>query len=142
LEHLRDDLNCLSSVGLLVMVTITALTGVIADLWDLNDFWYHTYSGYVMAAFALAHVCLNWGRLTGYARFRFGRQETRGQALAASTPSPPAARHQRVLRTARRAVVSRRGFLALIVGGAGGFFLGQALRPPPIPKAIPKGSDL
>jgi SagB-type dehydrogenase family enzyme len=35
--------------------------------------------------------------------------------------------------------VSRRGFLALIVGGAGGFFLGQALRRPP---PIPKGSDL
>ena len=48
MTRLRHDLDFLTTVGLLATVVATALTGVIADLWDLNDFWYHTVSGYVM----------------------------------------------------------------------------------------------
>ena len=70
MRRLRQDLDWLVSVGLLLSVAATGATGLVADLWDLNDFWYHTVSGYVMAAFAILHVVLNWGRLTGYARFR------------------------------------------------------------------------
>src|SRR5919109_1172352 len=70
MKRLRQDVDWLVSAGLLLSVIATALTGVVADLWDLNDFWYHTVSGYVMAAFAGLHVVLNWERLVGYAKFR------------------------------------------------------------------------
>ncbi len=148
MKRLRHDLNYLASVGLLLAAATTAMTGVIAHLWDLNDFWYHTYSGYVMVAFALVHVCLNWGRLTGYARFRFsGRATARRRSVqksASSTPDPsaalpPVSRRRRVLHATGRAVLSRRGFLALALGGAGGVFVGRGLSQQP---RIPKGSDL
>ena len=71
MTRLRHDLDFLTTVALLASAVATAITGVVADLWDLNDFWYHTVSGYVMGAFAIAHVLLNYERLTGYARFRW-----------------------------------------------------------------------
>ena len=70
MRRLRQDLDWVVSAGLLVSVAVTALTGVIADLWDLNDFWYHTVAGYVMGGLAVAHVAFNWDRLVSYARFR------------------------------------------------------------------------
>mgnify|MGYP006212836021 CR=1 FL=1 len=54
--RLRHDLDFFVSIGLLATASVTALTGLISDLWDLNDFWYHTVSGYMMGAFAIAHV--------------------------------------------------------------------------------------
>ena len=65
MHRLRYDLDFLTSAGLLVSVVVTAVTGLVADLWDLNDFWYHTVSGYVMGGFAIAHVLFNWDRLVG-----------------------------------------------------------------------------
>ena len=59
-RHLHD-LDFLTSVALLASAAAAAATGIVADLWDLNDFWYHTVSGYVMAGFAILHVVLNCG---------------------------------------------------------------------------------
>ena len=70
MTRLRHDLNFVSSAGLIASGLATGATGLVSDLWDLNDFWYHTVSGYVMASFAVLHVVLNWGRLVGYAKFR------------------------------------------------------------------------
>ena len=67
MTRLRHDVDFVTTVGLLATVVATALTGVIADLWDLNDFWYHTVSGYAMGAFAAAHVWFNREQLVGYA---------------------------------------------------------------------------
>jgi hypothetical protein len=61
MKRLRHDLDHLTSAGLLIAVLATGFTGLIADLWDLNDFWYHTISGYVMGGLAAVHVILNWG---------------------------------------------------------------------------------
>jgi len=44
MRRLRQDVDWLVSAGLLLSVLATAFTGLIADLWDLNDFWYHTVS--------------------------------------------------------------------------------------------------
>jgi SagB-type dehydrogenase family enzyme len=127
---------------------VTAVTGIVADLWDLNDFWYHTVSGYVMGAFGIAHVWLNRERLIGYARFRW-------RSLRASGPSPAAARPAagvtvrseadrntepvRPLPWLGRALVSRRGLLGLAIGAVGGAVLGRGLRPAP---PIEAGSDV
>ena len=66
----RHDLSYLTSAALLIVATVTAVTGLVSDLWDLNDFVYHKYGGYAMAILALAHVTLHWGRLVSYTRWR------------------------------------------------------------------------
>jgi len=137
MSRLQKDLGFLVTAGLLGALAVTAVTGVVADLWDLNDFWWHTIAGYVMGGLAIAHVVLNWGRLVGYARFRLVRRER---------PVAPRVRVvQRVdslddpLRVLARRLLSRRGLLAATAGGIGGVLLGRGLRPPP---PIAAGSDV
>jgi SagB-type dehydrogenase family enzyme len=150
MTRLRHDLNFISSAGLIVSGLITGITGIVADLWDLNDFWYHTVSGYVMGAFAILHVALNWGRLVGYAKFRVRgllagraasatprRATTQVHPLVKTPPGDPEPVDRVALLT--RATVSRRGLLGLAVGGVGGLILGRGLRPLP---PIPAGSDV
>jgi SagB-type dehydrogenase family enzyme len=129
------------SAGLFVVALAAILTGVIADLWDLNDFRWHTQAGYVMTGFALAHVALNWRKMAAYARFRLrrGRRTTpapqpHGRALP-DGPLTPAA----VGRAAGGALLTRRGLLGLSVGGLVGALAGRGLRPPPV---IPGGEDI
>ena len=146
MKRLRHDLNYLTSAGLLIVAVVAILTGVVAHLWDLNDFWYHTYAGYVMVVFVLVHVWLNWGRMVSYARFRLGRSRRSSRSLPGFTVNDASAtvRHVPSERTSpphigSRAAVSRRGFVGLVVGGLAGFFAGRGLRQPPV---IPQGADL
>ena len=123
---------------------MTGLTGLISDLWDLNDFWYHTVSGYLMGGFAIAHVVLNWNRLVSYAGFRVQTMRWRG-----SPPDrPPTPRRrpaqddlepQQPAAWLGRAVLSRRGLFGLTIGALGGLAFGRGLRPPP---TIDAGSDV
>src|SRR4028118_808014 len=129
MKRVRHDLNFLTSAGLLVATLVSALSGVVAHLWDLNDFWYHTYSSYVMSAFAIAHVWVNWSRLVGYAKFRLGHKRGAAQPTnAAAFPSanrtaprqhgantvPAASGEQAKLgQTLLRTAVSRRGMLGM-----------------------------
>lgn len=153
MKRLRHDLNYAISAGLLIVCVVVIVTGLIAHLWDLNDFVYHTYAGYVMTLFALAHVWLNWQRMVGYARFRFTRQPQRQAQLRAAAlsrspiasqgePATPASNSiERVSQpeNVRRQPLSRRGFFGLALGGLGGFAAGRGLRPPPV---IAQGSDV
>ena len=93
---------------------MTAITGVIADLWDLNDFWYHTLAGYVMGALAIVHVLLNWGQLVAYAplpaagrraaaRSRASRQRQPARAGSKLQPAAPRTRSRRPRRWRSRA---------------------------------------
>jgi hypothetical protein len=84
--RLQHDLNLVSSVGLIATGLSTGITGIVADLWDLNDFWYHTVSGYVMGAFAILHLAINWNRMVGYARFRLA--SFRGRKAEPKQPRP------------------------------------------------------
>lgn len=143
------DLDFLTSVGLLASALVTATTGIIADLWDLNDFWYHTVSGYVMGGFGVVHVWLNRERLAGYARFRWRIIRGSRSAVQVAPASQPV--HAAPSRAADdpepgrpfawlgRAVVSRRGLLGLAIGAAGGTVLGRGLRQAP---PIQAGSDV
>ena len=139
MTRLRHDLNFVSSLGLIVSGLATGLTGLISDLWDLNDFWYHTVSGYVMAAFAVLHVVLNWGRLVSYASFRW--RTLREPRVAGAVSAAPAPTVPSVAETGSlgRALVSRRGLLGAVVGGVAGLVLGRGLRPAP---TIAAGSDV
>jgi SagB-type dehydrogenase family enzyme len=150
MTRLQHDLNFVSSAGLILTGLTTGGTGIVADLWDLNDFWYHTVSGYVMGGFALLHVTLNWGRMVGYARFRLHGASARlrgpGPARAATAAVRPARSGTpgepepvKPLNLLARATLSRRGLFGLAVGGVGGLVLGRGLRPLP---PIPAGSDV
>lgn len=147
MKRLRHDLDHLTSVGLLVAALATGFTGIIADMWDLNDFWYHTLAGYLMGALAIAHVWLNWRKLLAYARFRLTRRVTAPHTFASPTiprAAPAltvAAPHEPIhpLRTIGRRAISRRGAIALAVGGAAGLVVGRGPRPPPV---IAQGSDV
>ena len=134
MRRLRHDLNHLVSAGLFVVALAAILTGVIADLWDLNDFRWHTVTGYVMTGFALAHVALNWRKMIAYARFRLrrgNRKPTPPKTVAPPLPSGPLT-PAAVGRAAGAAVLSRRGLLGLSLGGLVGMVAGRGLRPPPI----------
>jgi SagB-type dehydrogenase family enzyme len=140
MRRLRQDLDWLVSAGLLITVVATAVTGVIADLWDLNGFWYHTVAGYLMGGFALAHVAFNWNRLVAYARFRLADRRTADAGSKRRAAAVPAGRAPADGDTdLRRLVLSRRGLLGVAIGGAGGWLLGRGLRPPP---QIAAGSDV
>ncbi|MBA2634071.1 MAG: SagB family peptide dehydrogenase [Chloroflexi bacterium] len=143
MRRLRQDFDWLVSAGLLLAAFVTAVTGLIADLWDLNDFWYHTVAGYAMGVLAVAHVVLNWGRLVSYGRFRL-RQEPRSD-LGPAVPSTRGRRPVNVeaprptLGSLGRGLLSRRGFIGVAVGGGLGWLLGRGLRQPP---PIAGGSDV
>jgi SagB-type dehydrogenase family enzyme len=144
--RLQHDLNLVSSVGLIATGLSTGITGIVADLWDLNDFWYHTVSGYVMGAFAVLHLALNWNRMVGYAKFRLANFRSGRTAARSAQSATPAARRPntepepvRPGYAVARAAVSRRGLFGLAIGGVGGLVLGRGLRPPP---QIPAGSDV
>jgi SagB-type dehydrogenase family enzyme len=138
LKHLHD-LDFLTSVGLLVSGFAAAVTGIVADLWDLNDFWYHTLAGYLAAGFAIAHVTLNWRRLTGYARFRL-RSIVGASPPREPTPRPrPDAEPAEPAMRLHRLLLTRRGLFGLGFGAVVGLVLGRGLRPPP---QIEAGSDV
>jgi len=48
---MNRDLRYLVTFALLVAGSFTAVTGLIADAWDLNEFVFHKYSAYPVGAF-------------------------------------------------------------------------------------------
>ena len=141
MHRLRQDLDHLTSVGLLGAALVTAATGLIADLWDLNDFWYHTVAGYVMGALAIAHVAFNWRTLVGYLRFRLTPRR-RNPSITAAPPAARSATSPAMASTAVRrsgSMITRRGLIGAAVAGAAGVALGRGLRAAP---PIAAGSDV
>lgn len=78
---LRRRFNTTVSLALIVVLTLTFLTGFVAAALDLNRFAYHKYAAYAAIALALVHVVLHWRTLVG---------QVRRWLLAGA--SPPAAR--------------------------------------------------
>ena len=140
----RHDLGYLVSVGLLIVAMVTATTGLVSDLWDLNDFVYHKYAAYTLVFIGLAHVYLHWDRLVSYIRWRLGRHPQRRRPP--STTNPERSIQQQNARPAgglskskslnapgvgSQASLSRRDFIGLMLGGLGGFALGRVLHAEP-----------
>ena len=139
MRRLRQDLDWLTSTGLMLAAGSAIVTGIVSDIWDVRTFVPHIASGYVMTFLALVHVVLNWSRLVNYARFRW-------RLLRGRTPDPGPERpvRGRVPEPASPATIlgrmlSRRGFVGLAFGGIGGLVIGRTLRTAP---AIAAGDDL
>jgi SagB-type dehydrogenase family enzyme len=150
MTRLRHDLNFISSVGVLASGVAAAVTGIVADLWDLNDFWYHTVSGYVMGGFAIAHVWFNRDRLVSYARFRWQAIRSSREPRRVAPGQPVRTHPGNTVRPREpeptgpgqwlaRMTLSRRGLFGMALGGASGYLLGRGLRPVP---PIDAGSDV
>ncbi len=151
-KQLRHDLNYVTSAGIFVVLVVAAVTGIVAHLWDLNDFIYHVYAGYALVGFAIAHVAFNWSKLINYGRWRLGRRGTRHAKPAhprSKQPAPGTAAPQAASASAgtdrppaavwRQVRVSRRGAVGLVLTGIGGVVVGRRLSTPP---EVPYGSDL
>ncbi len=82
MRHFRKDLNDGTSAALLVAAVTAIGTGIVVHVWDLEDFGWHAYSGYVMAGLALLHVWLNWRAVVRYTRSRLRHRRSRVPARA------------------------------------------------------------
>ncbi len=147
----RHDMSYLVSTGLLLAAVMTATTGLVSELWDINDFVYHKYSAYTLVFIGSAHVVLHWPRLVSYIRWRLRRHPKRRRSpspltsenaleqKAKRTNEERANRSSTVPGMLNHVSLSRRGFMGLALGGLGGFALGRVLRPEP---DLPYGADL
>ncbi len=133
-RRIRHDASFLVSAGLMITAGIAVLSGWISDLWDLNDFFYHRYAGYLMTALAFAHVFLYWRQFTAYARWRLGKRRQPRRSVQ-DDDRPALSGYGKLL----RAPLSRRGFVGLFLGGVAGFALGRALDSQP---DLAYGSDV
>lgn len=123
-KRLKHDVRYLVSAFLVIATFIVAVTGIIADLWDLNDFVLHTIPGYAMTALALVHTIFEFPRLTAYVRGRLrSRRGTESGESGAKARERLDAPEAKVVQT----LISRRGVLGLLVGTAGGFWAGRLL---------------
>lgn len=77
---IRKRLGVLVSLGLLLAVLVTFLTGFVAAALDLNRFVLHKYAAYAAIALAAVHVALHWRSLVA---------QVRRWLLALSPPVPP-----------------------------------------------------
>lgn len=145
----RHDLSYFISAGLLVVGIVVAFTGLASDLWDLNDFVFHKYAGYVLAVTALLHVTLHWGRLVSYIRWRLRGHPRRRRSTSIiarkrasqvqKTVADENEGQDRLAEEGKRGLLSRRNFIPLTLGGLGGLALGYFLRSEP---ELPFDGDL
>jgi SagB-type dehydrogenase family enzyme len=106
----RKDLGYLVIAAMLVSGLYVAATGLVASLFGLHQFVFHSYAGYLCTGLILLHLASNWRRMTVYVGRLFG--DTLGRER-------PMKEEQR-----RAPVVGRRQVLIAALSAAGGFLLG------------------
>lgn len=128
----RREIGLISSTLLLPATAFLAVTALISDALDLNEFVFHKYTGYAATVLVVVHVYAHWPSLVAFWRGRGGRRAGTGMAFSAPTPngapgpdSAPAPATASALRrgVSRRAVLTAAGF------GATGFAAGWLVRP-------------
>jgi SagB-type dehydrogenase family enzyme len=107
----RRDLDYVLIVAMLAAGLYAVVSGLLADLFGFPQFFLHRYAGYACAALVLVHLALNWGRIRAYLRQRLARPGWRER----EAPVP----------RERAPLLGRRGFLAAVLTGVGGFLLGR-----------------
>lgn len=116
----RREIGLVSSTLLLPATAFLAVTALISDALDLNEFVFHKYTGYAATGLVLVHVYAHWPVLVA---FWTGRTRQRSRTETATSPPAPD-----TAPSSRRGV-SRRAVLAAAGVGATGFAAGWLVRP-------------
>lgn len=105
----RRDLDYIVMVAMLGSGLYVTLTGAIADVFELHQFVFHSYAGYVCAGLILLHILLNSRRIIAYLQRLFRR------------PSEPDSRAEP---EPEGTLIGRRQVLTAVLSAAGGFLVG------------------
>src|SRR3970040_409097 len=117
----RGEIGLFSGTLLLPAAAFLAVTALVSDALDLNEFVFHKYTGYAATVLVLVHVYAHWPSLVA---FWTGRAKQRsGTETATSRPAPETVASPR-RGLSRRAVLTAAGF------GATGVAAGWLVRPP------------
>ena len=136
----RRKIGLISSTLLLPATAFLAVTALVSDALDLNEFVFHKYTGYAATVLVLVHVYAHWPSLVAFWKSGSGRRS--GTRTATWAPPPVAD----MVRAAEMAPapgtepvtgaetdsphgVSRRAVLAVAGVGATGFAAGWLVRP-------------
>lgn len=114
----RRNVDYLVIAGMALTAAYATVSGLIADLFGFPQFVLHAYAGYAWAVLSIAHIALNWRRITAFLRSRFGHGRLRRREANDEEPDDA---HQR-----------RRGFLVAALSALGGFLAGWL---------VPRGSE-
>jgi SagB-type dehydrogenase family enzyme len=107
----RRDLDYAIIAAMFLSGVYVTISGLIAGLLGFPQFFLHRYAGYVCAGLIVAHLTLNWRRITAYlGQLKRRRRQER--------PEQPAERPQ------ERAPLGRRRLLISALAAMGGFVLG------------------
>lgn len=132
----KRELNSVVNLLLLPTAVWVAAAGIISELWDINDFVYHKYPAFLLAALVAAHVYLKlpqwWASVRVLFKF-FACPFTSFRALAQNEDpkglGDPLGLTRRAVETPARKEsrirLTRRDALGLMLGGVGGFLLGN-----------------
>ncbi len=122
----RREIGLISSTLLLPATAFLAVTALISDALDLNEFVFHKYTGYAATALVLVHVYAHWPSLVAFWTGRIRHRS--GTGTATSPPAPDSAPAPGTASSLRRGV-SRRAVLTAAGFGATGFAAGWLVRP-------------
>jgi SagB-type dehydrogenase family enzyme len=134
-KRFNHDVRYLTSALLLIAAVAALLTGWLSDVWGINTFLVHTYTGYGMAFLAFVHTVFEWPRLWAYVRARVRRHAVtdarrRVPATAEEAPAATVEAPAPVAPGKERRLLTRRDLLGALLGGAGGLVLGWRLGAP------------
>ncbi|MDA8236386.1 MAG: SagB/ThcOx family dehydrogenase [Chloroflexi bacterium] len=134
----RREIGLVSSTLLLPAALFLAVTGLVSDALDLNEFVLHKYVGYTAAVLALVHVGAHWPSLVGFWTGRGGRRSRAATATTAAAgdrdsaadmaPAPGTEPASEAEGSSPRGI-PRRAVLAAAGVGATGFAAGWLVRP-------------
>jgi SagB-type dehydrogenase family enzyme len=119
------------TLGLIVAIVLTFLTGFVAAALDLNRFAYHKYAAYLAVVLAAGHILFHWRSLTA---------QVRRWLVGKPAPVPPAGAKR--VPSERAARLSRRTFLWPGLSLAAGAGLGHWTASRASPLALEAGDDL
>ena len=125
----RREIGLVSSTLLLPATAFLAVTGLVSDALDLNEFVFHKYTGYAATVLVLVHVHAHWPSLVAFWRGRTGR---RSRTESAAPPPVPDGQPAPDAAPAVRPGLSRRAVIAAAGLGATGFAGGWLIRPPDV----------
>ena len=122
----RREIGLVSSTLLLPVTAFLAVTALVSDALDLNEFVFHKYTGYAAIVLVLVHIYAHWPSLVA---FWTGRTRRRQGAEAATSPPVPASALAPDTGPSLRRGISRRAVLAATGFGATGFAAGWLAGP-------------